>query len=241
MRGGAATNDLGEFRVPRLDPGSYLLLVVPRNVNEFGPRDIQKDANAPRPIPTFYPGVTSVDQAQPIVVERGRSVTSLDVVLADGVMSTITGTVIDVTGRPVTGGASVSASAVVKDLPHLWGGGGTSVGPDGTFRFRLPPGDYELQSYAFPHNEPRTLDGPVASRNQQFGSTRVSVSGDVAGVVIQLGQSARASGRLVFDGTSPLPAIPGDSRQQLRMMLMSADGSLPCRTGQKVSDLILRR
>ena len=68
MRAAGATNDIGEFRVAgsggQLCPGHRHALQCRR----FPPT---------HPVPTFYPGVTSPDQAQPIVVERGMSALGL--------------------------------------------------------------------------------------------------------------------------------------------------------------------
>src|SRR5262249_43831382 len=60
QRGGAGTNDLGEFRVARLEPGSYLLRAQGRNTMAGDdPSDVQV-------APTYFPGVAAMDQAQPI-------------------------------------------------------------------------------------------------------------------------------------------------------------------------------
>src|SRR5207247_6147440 len=77
MRSGTSTNDLGEFRLARLEPGRYVLFVIPRQ-DSFGemngPSGMTEPAE-PLAAPTFYPGVSSLDQAQPITIERGGSAT----------------------------------------------------------------------------------------------------------------------------------------------------------------------
>ena len=138
MRAAGATNDIGEFRVAGLEPGSYLLVIVPR-------RAMQDDSLPTHPVPTFYPGVTSPEQAQPIVVERGMSALGLQIVMMEGVLSTVTGAVVDSSGQPVTGGGSVNALVRLKGAPNGWAADGTSVKADGTFQLKLPPGEYELQ------------------------------------------------------------------------------------------------
>jgi len=68
-RGGTATNDLGEFRAPKLEPGSYFIVAVQRNQQPDDPSDAAS-------LPTFYPGVVALDQAQPIPSDAGRRLTA---------------------------------------------------------------------------------------------------------------------------------------------------------------------
>jgi hypothetical protein len=75
-RGGASTDDRGEFRVARLEPGRYLLFVEHRNQAD--------DPNPLHPIPTFYPVVVDMAQAQAITIDRGQEVTGLELSLLAG-------------------------------------------------------------------------------------------------------------------------------------------------------------
>ncbi len=64
---------------------------------------------------------------------------------------------------------------------------------------------------------------------QLFGTTRVNVSGEVLeGVIIPIGNGATASGRIVFEGTTPPPATPP---AQARVPMFNPDGP-GCRPGQ---------
>src|SRR5205085_793272 len=66
-RNGTNTNDLGEFRLARLEPGKYLVFVMPqRREMFFGPGAPSPDQAELQPVPTYYPGVPAIDQAQPI-------------------------------------------------------------------------------------------------------------------------------------------------------------------------------
>jgi hypothetical protein len=243
MRAAGATNDIGEFRVAGLEPGSYLLVVVPRQ----GMRD---ESVPTHPVPTFFPGVTSPDQAQPIVIERGMSVLGLQMVMLDGVLSAVTGAIVDASGQPVTGGGSVNALVRLKGAPNGWAADGTSVKADGTFELKLPPGEYELQVNATGAGnasqgiaelraavdalrggagvQPPSLHMMPASP-QQYGRARVTVGGDMF-VPIVLGGGASASGRVVFDGTSPLPPIADGRESRPTLSFAPADGM--CRIGR---------
>jgi len=62
-----------------------------------------------------------------------------------------------------------------------------------------------------------------------FGSTRLTVGGDMF-VAVVLGAGATASGRVVFDGTSPVPPITDRDDQRLSISFTPADGR--CRLGR---------
>jgi hypothetical protein len=226
--GGTMSNDVGEYRLARLEPGRYLLLVMPRRLEMFtapGTPDTP-EVLEPQPVPTFYPGVQAIDQAQPIVVERGAMATGVDIPLVEGMMARVTGTVIDASGQPVTRGGSVMIRPVVKDVAQGgFGNSGAPVKPDGTFQVTLSLGEYELESTA-----PFRGDGPPPAPGQQeFGTVRLSVAADVSGVTIQLGPGATVSGRIVFEGTSPVPPGPV-MNGPARVVFASPEGP-GCRSG----------
>src|SRR5207302_7026042 len=115
----------------------------------------------------------------------------------------ITGSLVDANGQPVSRGASVSLRPVMKDLMQTnFMTTGTGVRPDGTFRFRVAPGEYELEARVMQPG----VNGPPPPGSEQFGRARVSVAGDTS-VTIALGGGARITGRVAFDGTSALPGL----------------------------------
>ena len=194
QHGGGSTNDLGEFRLPRLDAGSYLLRAQMRNTVPDDPTDTQ-------PVPTYYPGVSSIDQAQPITIERGQNATGVEFMLLDGVSSVVSGTVVDAKGQPLPNGyiSARMLNDVVSDGGPF---GGAPVRPDGSFRMKLAPGEYQLEAQAA-----RPGVGPQGPDDQQFGRLRISVGGaPLSGLTMTMGPAATMSGKLVFEGESPLPA-----------------------------------
>jgi hypothetical protein len=221
--GGNSSNDLGEFRISRLEPGRYLLMVVPRRTSQEEP---VPDAQPPaQPLPTYYPGVLALDQAQPITLDRGQTISGLDIVLAEGTPAIVTGTVLTSGGEPVTAGAFVSARGIVKDLPGFVDSGGSAgVRPDGTFRLSLAPGEHRIEARV---NQP-SQGGPPRPETEQFGVVRVAVTaGGAEAVSIVVGRGATASGRVIFEGTIPVPSVPEQYRPQL---FMSETGE--CRSGR---------
>jgi carboxypeptidase family protein len=224
VRSGGVTNDLGEFRVPRLEPGNYLLRVQPRS-------DVQQDGPPTQSVPTFYPGVLAREQALPITVERSASVTGVDLALVDATMSRVTGTLIDSTsGRPARTGF-VHVRAIVAGVTDGFDAASAPAKPDGTFELRLAPGQYQVEGRAMRQG----TVGPLQAGDEQIGMAQLTVGGDGdSDVTIVLGRGATAAGRIVFDTrtpTAPMPSNPG----QFRVSFTSPDGGPGCRMGR--SDL----
>ncbi len=224
MRGGGSTNDIGEFRIGRLDPGTYLLLAVPHR--NMGPDEPSLDAPQPaQPIATYFPNTPALDQAQPIVVQRGQSVTGVEIAIAEGIPAVVTGTVVGRDGQPVAGNGYISARGMLRDNQPGFDGGGSGIRQDGTFRLQLAPGDYLLEARVMQPPQPVT---PQSRPDEMFGTLRLSVAeGVTEGVSIVIGRGATAAGRIIFEGTSPLPPNPG----QTRIPLFSSDNAT-CRPGQ---------
>jgi hypothetical protein len=213
-RGGSQSNDLGEFRVGRLEPGTYLLQVTPRRTQPDQMRP--PDTPAPQPMSTYYPSATAADQAQPITLERGQSVSDIDVVLSEGLPAVITGVVTGLDGQPVAGNGHVNARQVQRE--GMWGGdgAGTGIRQDGTFRFTLAPGEWLIEA--------RVNPGGAAQRGPDTdlqGTVKISVAGGGEEIVsIAVGRGASVTGRVVFEG-GPAPAAPAG---QAHVPLFSPDG-----------------
>ena len=220
------TNDLGEFRVPRLQPGRYLVQVRPQMPQSFNPNSSVVEVPLPQPVPTYYPGALDMSQAQPITLNRGETVAGLEVVLAEGTPTVVTGVVLRSDGEPVTSG---SVNARVSG-PEATGGydnsGGTGIRQGGSFQLNLPPGEYTLDAQVVTRQGP----GPMGPEDQLFGSTKISVGGgSTEAISIIVGRGATATGRVVFEGSTPPPPSPG----QVRVPFYNPDGP-GCRSGQAI-------
>ena len=229
MRAGTSTDDRGEFRLGRLDSGTYILQATARrgpNFEEMAPGGTPASPPPAQPLPTFYPGALSIEQAQAIVIEKGQAATDIEMVLADGIPGVVLGTVSTSNGAAIAdSNVYVSAQRVMTDGSRSFDGysPGSGIRPDGTFRLVLAPGDYVLQARA----APRGMNGP-RPEDELFGTTKVSVtSGAELGVAVTVGKGATASGRVVFEGTTPPPPIP---LGRLGVPLFSENGE--CRSGQ---------
>jgi hypothetical protein len=226
FRGMMQTNDLGEFRISRLTPGRYLLMVNAQSRNQEDPRI--EAPPFPQPVPTYFPNVLSRSEAQPVPVGRGQTVSGIEIAMAEGVPTVVTGRLIVADGQPLspaTGGAYVSARLDDRDIQG--GMGMTSAGgmrPDGTFRFLLAPGNYILEA----RRMQQSTAGSFTPSNEQYGMTKVSVGGEAMDVSITLGGGATASGRVIFEGDTPAPPPP----TQTSVPLSSPEGGGSCRPGK---------
>jgi carboxypeptidase family protein len=210
-RGGSSTDDRGEFRVGRLEPGTYLVQVTARR-NQMPEETMPGGSPAPplpQPLPTYYPGALSIDQAQPITLERGQTATDIDIVLAEGFPGIVNGTVTLANGASIAGSNTyINARRISNEVAGDFHGGfnvGTGVRPDGTFKLILPPGEYQLDARVTPRTS-----GSIRPEDIQFGALKLTVvSGAEDSVAIVAGRGASATGRIVFEGTTPPPPSPG--------------------------------
>lgn len=225
QRGGTSTDDRGEFRIGRLDAGTYLLNV--RGGRGGGETTAGSPPPTLQPVPTYYPSATSLEQAQPITLEKAQSITDIDVVLVEVLPGVVTGTLTMSKGAGLeSSNAWVNARQVTSDAGRGYYGGfvtGTSVRPDGTFRLVLPPGEYQLETRI----SPRTVNMPPRPEDEQFGTAKIGVvSGGEEAIAITVGHGATATGRVVFEGSAP----PSASLGKARVPLFSETGE--CRAGE---------
>jgi len=225
QRSGTSTNDLGEFRLARLEPGKYVLMVIPQRRDMIDQPGAPVTAPGPQPLPTFYPSAVAIDDAQAIAVDRGTTASNVEIALVEGMTATVSGVVVDAMGQPITRGGSIGVRPVLKDFNNGFGGSGGGLKADGTFTLRLAPGEYQLDA----RTNPGVSGGSPRPDNEPFGSTRINVTGDMTGVTIQLGPGARVTGRFVFDGSAAPPQPP--STPNGAPIFASPDG-VGCRTGR---------
>lgn len=210
-RGGSSTDDRGEFRVGRLEAGTYIVQVSARRGQM--PEETMPGASpappSPQPLPTYYPGALTIDQAQPVTLERGQTATDIDVILAEGFPGIVNGTVTLANGAALSGSnAYINVRRITSEVAGGFDGGfngGTGLRPDGTFKFTLPPGEYQLEARVMPKTP-----GPIRNEDMQFGTLKLTVTSGVEdSVVIVAGRGASVTGRIVFEGNTPLPPSPG--------------------------------
>jgi hypothetical protein len=211
------TNDLGEFRVYGLMPGSYLLSATAAEPSGmiFATTSVTSSTAAASENNghgiTYYPGTINADEAQPITVGVAEEA-SASFALVPARLTRVSGVVRTSQGSP-SGGAFLN-------LRTDTGGGmmfsrGLASGPDGAFTVvDVPPGQHWLDV------RPATGDGESAS-------VPITADGrDITDLIITTTPGATISGRVIFEGTSSgarpvrvmaTPADPGVMMQG-RMM-----------------------
>ena len=128
--GGLVTNDLGEFRLYSLMPGTYVVSATPADTMVMMPAGPAGPASISAPDDghgiTYYPGTINVDEAQSITVGLA-DVANASFALVPQRMTRITGVVRNSQGKPLAatltlrtqaGGCDVDANAC--DVRFRW-------------------------------------------------------------------------------------------------------------------------
>ena len=190
------TNDLGEYRLFGLMPGTYIVSAIGNNfgvvsLTQPGPQTGGLGAIDTRDgyIQTYFPGTASVAETQPVLVNLSEEANA-SFSLATGRMSRISGFVRNSDGQPATGS---SVSLRPDDTNGAMGGWGDSrIAPDGSFSFaNVPPGQFILEvnparrrSWCRRAECCRT-PGPEATASPEFARMSIAVGGnDITGLAV---------------------------------------------------------
>jgi hypothetical protein len=215
------TNDLGEYRLFGLMPGTYVVSAIANNFGVVSLTQATPQAGGLGAIDTrdgfvqtYYPGTATPAEAQPVLVNLAEEANA-SFSLATGRMSRISGTVRHADGRPA-GGSQVSLRPDYSTGGEMGGWGNSPIAPDGSFSFaNVPPGQFILE--VMPARE--MLVSPAAS--PEFARASVAVGGnDVAGLTITTRPGVTVSGRVLFQNGMP-PKTAGTT--PLRITATSAN------------------
>jgi hypothetical protein len=175
------TNDLGEFRVFGIPPGSfYVAAVTP--ISTASPESAGASF-----APTYFPDTVNLSEARRVNLKIGEVVNNIDIALHAVELGAINATVLDQDGRTLSSpllNVRYIASGVSPALSI------PRVEPNGTFTVTsLPPGDYELQ-----------VTGLSLEKVPLVATSMVTVNGGAAqNVRLTATKMAVISGRLVAD------------------------------------------
>ncbi|MGA6985719.1 MAG: carboxypeptidase-like regulatory domain-containing protein [Terriglobales bacterium] len=185
--GRTITDDLGNFRLPNLPPGSYLVSAGGLIQHPKGAMGLkQSPTGGAQYRNTFYPGTSSLDEAQ--VLKVGPELTTNDVRLTvptEGTYS-ITGKVLSGAGRPPLKNAEVSCERTDAAGYTFSEAVGPTVEMESDHSFKcspVSPGDYTLSV--------KTVDTGV-EKELGFASVRVVDSNVHAN--IEVGRAAEVRG-----------------------------------------------
>lgn len=216
-----ATNDLGEFRIFWLAPGSYYLAAdSSRRWLELPAVPGTSFAN------TYYPGVTDSGSAQPVAVADGE--TRADFRLGSRKVHTVSGRVTTPDGVPVPGSRSfylVSRDAGIQ----------ADLTPSQLFQtYPEPPGNAAAGDFTLRDVPAGTYDVYALLPDERSLHFSVVVDRDVAGLVAVAQPAATITMRLTVDGRPAPPSyvprlVPIDTLPALTVArptaTANADGS----------------
>lgn len=204
---GDQTDDTGAFRLYGLPPGEYYVAAA------TGLADA-----VTRDPPIYYPGTSSLTEAQPITLGAGAEAAA-DFQIVATRTSRITGIVVNAAGAPEAAMINLY-SEVVGIGPNMGGGGAPPLnlhaesGPDGRFSIEnIPPGPYTLSATVFRElMGPRPAGAPenMVFRHPESVSMPVVIAGDEMNDVTLVTRGAGfISGRIVADTgvAAPLPPV----------------------------------
>ena len=182
---GFATNDLGEFRLYSLMPGTYIVSATPFEIGGMAspgsPVSRPDDGHGV----TYYPGTVNVDEAQGITVGIAE-IASASFALVPQRMTRITGLVRDSQGKPVAAslGLRTQSGGTAMSMRGL-----TTAGPDGRFSAaNVPPGEHFIEV-------------SPGRGGDESASVPITAGGqDITDLVITTTPGKTIAGEVIFEG-----------------------------------------
>ena len=175
------TDDQGSFRLFGLPPGEYY---VSATLRTGGPEVTDPMGELSGYAATYYPGTTSIAEAQRVTLAVSQEHTGVHFGLIATRLVRVSGQVIMSNGAPAPNGnvmlVPVSSSGG-RAMIMQQGGAGNRISQDGTFRLpNVAPGRYQLQSRAMASQtfELARMDLMVGSENVE-GITMVTSPGAI--------------------------------------------------------------
>jgi protocatechuate 3,4-dioxygenase beta subunit len=207
---GPVTNDLGEFRLYSLMPGTYVVSAAPADIGMMSGPSAPASATAQDDGHgiTYYPGTINVDEAQSITVGLAE-VANASFALVPQRMTRISGIVRNSQGKPFAANLSLrTQSGTSMSMRGL-----TMAGPDGRFSVaNVPPGEHSVEVSPRPGDD-ESASVPITAGGQ-----------DITDLIITTAPGVTITGQISFEGapapekslrvnaTSPDPGGPGPMR-----------------------------
>lgn len=199
----ALTDDLGEFRLSGLQPGSYFLRASTMDTWE-GLENTGTFAFTP----TYFPGVTGANEAGPLDLTLGQEIANLDFALRPGRTARVSGVLKDASDQPLAGqlvNLSVITRGVGGSLVSSGPGPSTRTDAGGAFEAAgLAPGEYLVSA---------------GGGNDTVMTTVVVGDGDDRTVVLSPRKPTPVSGAIVTASGEAPPFLPN----RLRVIPVAAD------------------
>ncbi|MGE0704759.1 MAG: collagen binding domain-containing protein [Vicinamibacterales bacterium] len=233
--GFAQTDDRGEYRIWGLNPGNYYIsaAATPDARGRFdrggfssggggfpsmpgGPvaASANTEAEALRYAPTYYPGVVSPHEAQPLALGLSAEATGVNLQLLRVRTSVVSGRIVGPRGEAVeSGGVMLSPEGQsLRGAGPMFGGRFDRVRDDGMFSIDgVTPGRYILRAFS---GGGRDNDSASASASQAL-----AVDGDVS-LNLVLAPTGSVGGTVVITGAEAAPDL-----SQFRISVVPVDGA----------------
>jgi hypothetical protein len=193
------TNDVGDYRMYWLAPGSYYLfaVIVPANPTPIGATIINQSDDPPDVFaPSFYPSGDDDSQAKSISVEPGLELRGVDFLLTRMKGTRVRGRIVDAeTGDRADVSIAMRPKFIDPSERGAFGVAG-NVDSDGKFEIRnVAAGKYALTSHlTLPGFRTLSHEEDVEVGNQ-----------DIANLQVSLKPNPRIQGRLITEGAEPPP------------------------------------
>ncbi len=225
------TNDLGDYRLYGLQPGSYFVAAGFRQWQVSGGEGVPpvQFLNAGRGlVPTFYPGTILAADAQTVTVVAGEDAPGVSIRLLSVPLARIDGTVVDSQGQPARKVAVMLFPARADGAMSM---NANVVEVDASGRFSLTnvaPGDYQLDVLTVASIEALGRGqigvGQAQKISGEFASQPINVMGDIGDVVVRMTSGYDVSGRVLVDGAPPSTAL-GSKLQVVVLPLVPSQGA----------------
>jgi hypothetical protein len=204
------TDDRGRYRISGVSPADYFVVALSgayTEANEVGGF-----------APTYYPGTTDAGGAIPVTVSFGADGTGTTFALAPAKTLSISGTMIDGDGRPVSGRGSLWLSTPDRLNRMDFNLARAVTTADGQFVLRnVPQGMYTMQGFGPP---PPGYRGPGNLGAMPFGWLPLSVGDvDLDGIVLKVTNGTFLRGKFILDD----PTAPPPTAQQVRVMALPVE------------------
>ena len=216
--GGLKTDDRGVYRIAALPAGEYIVRVV-ENVSHSekgGSRDEEMMAimgfNPSSMVATYYPNTGDVKKAEAVKVELGQEQPEINITIAERVLHTMSGIVINKATRQPIKDARISiksddeVTSLFSTMPAS--GAGSRTDDKGVWSYKdLPAGKYTVTvqppySYESPEANPQKPKTPkMAQMKKEF----VIEEKDLTDLVLELGYGTTISGTISFENQGILP------------------------------------
>ncbi len=193
------TDDIGQYRLHGLSPGDYYVVAT------FGLNvSLEKSDDRTGYAPTYYPGTTTIAEAQRVTVGEAQEASGVGFALAPIRIASISGTVVNSEGKPLGNTMVMMATPSMASGSPLSSAGLTK--PDGTFVIsNVPPGDYVLQTISAGDVQAIASSGSTSDiRMREMAVLPITITGaDLTGVTLITGPTGVVRGRVVFEGGTP--------------------------------------